>query len=364
MDNFRVIIAGGGTGGHLFPALAIAAEIQHRWQNAQITFIGTQRGIESTIVPKRGYKLELINVAPLYRKQILKNLTFPFKLLRSLLKCLSLMKQIKPHLVIGTGGYVSGPVLYAASLRKIHRAIQEQNAFPGWTTRMLASRVNQVFLGFAEARNHLRTKALIRDHGNPVPGITNDPPKHEIIDLWGLNPDLPTVLITGGSQGAMSINQAVQEIISEILTRANLVWQTGKRTDISQIGIPENLPGKARIQEFFDPMNQAYSVADIAVSRAGALTLAELTLRGIPSILIPYPFATAGHQEWNAKTLVEAGGAYILHDQELNGTTLVSTIMEILSNPDKLSAMHNGMTSMAKPDALKNIVDDLTQLLQ
>jgi UDP-N-acetylglucosamine--N-acetylmuramyl-(pentapeptide) pyrophosphoryl-undecaprenol N-acetylglucosamine transferase len=361
--NLRVIIAGGGTGGHVFPALAIAEEIMRRQSDSEIIFVGTKRGIESNIVPQRGYKLELIEIEPLYRREIFKNISFPFKVLNSILQCRSLMKRYNPRLVIGTGGYVSGPVLYAASLLHIPRAIQEQNAFPGWTTRMLAPRVDQVFLGFVEARKHLRGNAEIRSHGNPVPPKDNDPSRREVINRWGLNPHLPTVLITGGSQGALSINQAVREVISEILDSANLVWQTGKRTDISQIGIPDNLAGKAQLRHFFDPMNEAYAVADLAVSRAGALTLAELTLRGIPSILIPYPHAAAGHQEWNAKALVDAEGAIMISDHELYGLRLAKTIKEILSNPEKLASMRQGMLSMARPDALKNIVDDLETLI-
>jgi UDP-N-acetylglucosamine--N-acetylmuramyl-(pentapeptide) pyrophosphoryl-undecaprenol N-acetylglucosamine transferase len=361
--DLRVIIAGGGTGGHVFPALAIGEEIMRRHRDSEIIFVGTKRGIESNLIPQRGYILESIEIEPFYRRQIFKNLMFPIKVLNSVLQCRSLMKRHNPQLVVGTGGYVSGPVLYAASLLHIPRAIQEQNAFPGWTTRMLAPRVNKVFLGFDEARKHLRGNAEVRSCGNPVPPKGNDPARREIIDRWGLNPQLPSVLVTGGSQGAMSINRAVREVMAEILDNANLVWQTGKRTDISQIDIPRSLAGKAQVRHFFDPMNEAYTVADLAVSRAGALTLAELTLRGIPSILIPYPHAAAGHQEWNAKALVNAGGAVMIPDHELYGLRVAKAIKEILSNPGKLNAMRQGMLSMAKPDALKNIVDDLETLI-
>ena len=363
MADLRVIIAGGGTGGHVFPALAIAEEIRRRHPDSEITFFGTERGIESNIVPQRGYKLELIDIEPLYRRKISKNFLLPFKVLNSVLQCRSLMKKYNPNLVVGTGGYVSGPVLYAASLLHIPRAIQEQNAFPGWTTRMLAPRVQKVYLGFDEARNKLRGKAEIRIFGNPVPPKDSDPPRRKVMDRWGLNPQLLTVLVTGGSQGALSINRAVREVIAEILEHANLVWQTGKRTDISQIDIPQTLAGKAQVRHFFDPMNEAYAVADLAVSRAGALTLAELTLRGIPSILIPYPHAAAGHQEWNAKALVNAGGAMIISDHELYGLRLAKTIKEISLDQEKSESMSRGMLSMAKPNALKNIVNDLETLI-
>jgi len=363
MSSLRAIFAGGGTGGHVFPALAIAEEIIRRHSEAEILFVGTKRGMESSLVPRRGYTLELIDIEPLYRRQVVKNLSFPFKVLNSVRRCLALMRQYDPQLVVGTGGYVSGPVLYAAYLRKIPRAIAEQNAFPGWTTRMLAPRVNLVFLGFDEARKYLRGNARIRSHGNPVPPIDVDPAKSEILHRWGLNPALPTVLVTGGSQGALSINQAVRDVLSEILTVVNLVWQTGKRMDVSQIDLPQNLAGKAHIQQFFDPMNEAYAVADLAVSRAGALTLSELTLRGIPSILVPYPHAAAGHQEWNAKALVAASGARMIADHEFHGLRLAAAIKEILSDPEELATMSHGMQSMARPDALKHIVDDLESLI-
>jgi UDP-N-acetylglucosamine--N-acetylmuramyl-(pentapeptide) pyrophosphoryl-undecaprenol N-acetylglucosamine transferase len=362
VNDLRVVIAGGGTGGHLFPALAIAGEIRRRQPEAIITFVGTQRGIESRIVPNRGYPLEFIDVVPFYRTRIWRNLAFPWKLLCSLSQCLSLMKRHNPHLVIGTGGYVSGPVLFAAALRKIPRAIQEQNAFPGWTTRMLAPRVQQVHLGFDEARKYLRGKATIRCHGNPVASASQDPSRQEVISRWGLNPELPTVLVTGGSQGARSLNRAVQGVCGELLSFANLVWQTGKNAGIPEFQSLEGVPGKARVQEFFDPMNEAYAVADLAVSRSGALTIAELTLRGIPAVLIPYPHAAAGHQEWNAKALVNAGGATMIFDAELSGHRLAKAIKEILSDSYKLSQMHSGMTLLAKPDALSNIVTDLLSL--
>jgi len=363
MSSFRAIFAGGGTGGHLFPALAIAEEITRRHPGAEITFVGTKRGLESTLVTPRGYRLELIDIEPLYRRRVTKNLLFPFKVLNSVRHCLTLMKRYNPQLVVGTGGYVSGPVLFAAYLRKIPRAIEEQNAFPGWTTRMLAPRVNLIFLGFDQARKHLRGNARIRIHGNPVPPRDADPSRAEILHRWGLNPELPTVLVTGGSQGALSINQAVGDVLSEILTIANLVWQTGKRIDISRIDLPRTLPGKTYIQHFFDPMSEAYAVSDLAVSRAGALTLAELTLRGIPSILIPYPHAAASHQDWNAHALVATGGAMMIPDHELHGLRLADAIKEILSDPEQLAIMRQGMTSMARPDALKHIVDDLESLI-
>jgi UDP-N-acetylglucosamine--N-acetylmuramyl-(pentapeptide) pyrophosphoryl-undecaprenol N-acetylglucosamine transferase len=363
MNNLRVVIAGGGTGGHLFPALAIADEIRKRQPDSEITFIGTERGIESRIIPNRGYPLELIDVVPFYRKKIWANIAFPLKLSRSLIQCLSILKRTNPHLVIGTGGYVSGPVLFAASFRKIPRAIQEQNAFPGWTTRMLAPRVHQIHLGFDEARKYLKGKAVIRSYGNPVSSASQDPSQQEMSSKWDLNPNLPTVLVTGGSQGARSINRAVQDVCAEILSVANLVWQTGKSSGIQPFKSLEGVPGKVQVQDFFDPMNEAYAVADLAVSRSGALTIAELTLRGIPSILIPYPFAAAGHQEWNAKALVNAGGAQMILDAELDGHRLSEIIKELLSDQNKLSQMRSGMKSLAKPDALSNIVSDLLQLI-
>jgi UDP-N-acetylglucosamine--N-acetylmuramyl-(pentapeptide) pyrophosphoryl-undecaprenol N-acetylglucosamine transferase len=363
VDSLKLVVAGGGTGGHLFPALAIADEFARRHPDADITFVGTQRGIESRIVPNRGYRLELIDVVPFYRRQIIKNLAFPWKLLRSLNQCLTLLKRHNPQLVIGTGGYVSGPVLFAAYLRRIPRAIQEQNAFPGWTTRMVAPRVQQVHLAFNEAFKHLRTRAKVSVHGNPVQSASDDPSRQEVIRGWGLNPDLPTVLVTGGSQGARSVNQALKPIVPKLLSMANLIWQTGRHPEVADITPPESVPGKIRIQEFFDPMNQAYAAVDLAVSRSGALTIAELTLRGIPAILIPYPHAAAGHQQWNAQALVDAGGARMILDTDLRGDILLTTITEILSDPDKLTTMSRGMKSLAKPDALKHIVDDLETLL-
>lgn len=251
----------------------------------------------------------------------------------------------------------------AAAFRGIPRAIQEQNALPGSTTRLLAPRVHQIHLGFDEARKTLKTKGEIHNHGNPVAPADQDPSRQDIIEKWNLHPELPTVLITGGSQGARSINQAVQGILVELLSVANVIWQTGKQPELLEVTLPNDTEGRTRMQEFFDPMNEAYAVADLAVSRSGALTLAELTLRGIPSILIPYPFAAGGHQEWNAKAMVDAGGAVMILDKELDSTSLLRAVREIITNSEKRSSMSAAMKSMAKPDALQRIVADLFRLI-
>lgn len=356
----KIIFAAGGTGGHLFPALAIADELR---KDAEILFVGTRHKIEARVVPAHGYAFKAIWISGFHRSFRPGNLAFPLKTLVSLVQSFFLIRDFKPDVVIGTGGYVSGPVLYAASLLGIATVLHESNSYPGVTTRFLAGRATKVFLGSEHARARLRPSDNVELVGTPVRDSLHRATRADALRFFGLNPKRKTVLIVGGSLGAGSINQAVQRSIKAFAESGlQIIWQTGK-DGIEQAR--EEISGRNTgwVGAFIERMDLAYAVADLVVCRAGATTIAELTSLGKPAVLIPFPAAAADHQTLNARALVDAGAAEMIPDRELE-SLLKDTVLELSANPGRLRRMASASKKLGKPDAAGEIAVKILSMIK
>jgi UDP-N-acetylglucosamine--N-acetylmuramyl-(pentapeptide) pyrophosphoryl-undecaprenol N-acetylglucosamine transferase len=363
----KIIIAGGGTGGHLFPGIALAYELKKRYKDVEIFFVGTKRGIESRELPQLGFNLVTISVVGLNRKNIFRNIFVPFHLIESLVQSFMLLNRIKPQVVVGTGGYVSYPVLLLANLKKIPTLIQEQNSHPGITTRLLANRVSKVCLTYASSLEYFPCAKKKPDKfkvlGNPIREEITRGNRSLGLEKFNLSPDKKTVFIFGGSQGAHKINLAVLEALSGLKDNIQLLWQTGEK-DFSHIKEKaQKTKTTINLHPFIDDMGLAYAVADLVISRAGALTLAEITACGKPAILIPYPFATADHQRLNAQELEKNGAAKMILENNLNGKNLADLINQLFADENKLEQMSFVSKGMGKLDATSKITDEIEEWL-
>lgn len=365
-SRLRILIAGGGTGGHLYPALAIQEAILARAPHTDIEFVGTRQGIESRVLPQNGQKLNYLWVSGLKRGSLIQNFSTALKLGVSLLQSSRLISRFKPQLVIGTGGYVMGPVLYMAQRKGIPTLLQEQNSFPGLTTRKLAPRADIICIAFPDAAQRMKANR-IELTGNPVRGSFRTVDKLTAKAQYLLDAERPTLLFVGGSQGARSINNAVADALETLLKRFNIIWQTGK------FGIPETVSQSLietatdqhhlKVQPFFDDMPVAYAASDLAICRAGAMTIAELAICGLPAIFIPFPFATDDHQTANAKSLHDAGAASLISDKALTADSMTNEIERIFDD-NRLDELRAAMKTFAKPDAAKHIAEIALNLIR
>jgi len=320
MNKLRIIFAGGGTGGHLFPAIAIANKLKEMIEpsgTADFRFVGTKKGIEYRMRDKLGYPLSLITIRGISRKGLLSNLLFPFMLIISIVQSIFILLRYRPHIIVGSGGYVMGPVIMAAIAMYRRTVIQEQNSYPGLTTRKLSEKVDRLFLGFADAKKHLPILAETMITGNPVKSTIGNISKASARRDFGFDDDDKVILIIGGSQGASSINQNIINNIDSLPEGVKLLWQTGQLnyTEI-KTALGDNTGGH-HVFAFTNEIEKAYACADIAIARAGALTLAELEASGLPAVLIPYPYAAENHQFKNAESFAKDGSAVIVEDREL-----------------------------------------------
>lgn len=361
MTREKYIIAGGGTGGHLYPAIAIAARIRQLHPDCEIHFVGTSRGIESSVVPQLDYPLHLISVRGVVRSFTLKNALVPFLLIRSLLQCAILLLKIRPAAVIGTGGYVSGPVLFVAGLLRFPTIIQEQNSCPGATTRLLSVFASRVHISFEESKKYFKKRKKVIVSGNPVRQFDMTMDKNKAREKLGLSPDKPTLLVTGGSQGAHAVNEALLGCLEQLMaeTSLQLIWSTGK-IDADKVGkITERYGARVLAAPFINNMEEAYAAADFVLARAGALSIAEITLCALPSVLIPYPFAAANHQQTNAEALQKSGAAEVILQKNLTPQLLLAVLKELLSNPEKMAAMKKAAANAAFPNATDDLVESI-----
>lgn len=361
---FKVILAGGKTGGHIFPAIAMAEEFKKRFSESRVIFVGTKDGLESEIVPTHGFKLISIQARGLYRKVNLKNLMLPYYVLKSLYQSLRILNEERPDLVVGTGGYVSFPVVFSASLKNIPTLIQEQNSYPGLSTRLLAFFVDRVCLSYLSSIKYFSTKKKLMVAGNPVREGIVSASRFEALRNFDLDPNKKTIFIFGGSQGAHAINLAVLDALDFLSENWQLLWQTGENDFVS---VSEKVKGKkikCLVFPFIDDMSSAYAASDLVISRAGALTLAEITVSGKPSLLIPYPFATADHQRYNAEVLQKEGAAEIIFQRDLTGEILAQRLFSLLSHEERLKKMEKQSKRMGKPEAASLLVNEMENLLK
>jgi len=358
-----IIIAGGGTGGHLYPGIALAQEFEKR-RNTSIVFIGTAYGIENKILPQYPYVFKKIAIRGLQRKISLTNLLFPFRFILSLLQCSFILMHYKPVAIIGTGGYVSGPILMTGILFHVPTFIQEQNSYPGLVNRLLGNRVNQVHVTFKASMKYFNKQKNIFVSGNPVRGDFNSLSKSDARQRFHLQHDKCTLFIFGGSQGAHAINQIVLKSLDRLLENENLqiLWATGT-ADFEQIKKRSANSDRVSVQKYIDDMPAAYAAANLAVCRSGASTLSEIAICGLPAILIPYPYSAAGHQVVNAQSVADAGAAVLLQETTLTETSFLSTINDIISNRQKLENMRQAQFKLARPQAAKDIVTAIEQQL-
>ncbi len=362
----RVVIAGGGTGGHLYPGLAIAEAIRRRAEKAKIVFMGTPRGIETRVVPKEGYELVLLPVRGLLRKLTFENVLFPFRLLWSVIRSVLFFRRFRPQLIIGTGGYVSGPALIAAKLMGIPAVIQEQNSYPGLVSRWLGRYVTAVFIAFENARRYFPGQEQIFVEGNPVRSVDLQVTKEEAYQHFQLKPDRKTVLIFGGSQGARKLNEIVGRMLTnpDFLQNKQILWITGSNWYERWRHFNENQGRRICVLDYCHNMHQAYAITDLAVCRAGALTIAELTIWGIPAIYVPFPFATADHQTQNARAVAEAGGGLVIPESELTAEGLAQTIDSLLQDEPRLRSMAGAARKRGRPEAADRIAQKCLELIE
>ena len=352
-NSLTVLFAAGGTGGHLYPAIAIAEEIKRQEPNARIAFAGTKDKIEARIVPQKGFEFYSIWISGFSRRAKLSNLLFPLKVIVSLVQSFFLIKKLTPAVVVGTGGYVCGPILYVASLLGIPTVVHESNSYPGITTRMIASRATKVFITFETTKRWLSTKASIELVGNPTRAELSTITREQGAKYFDLDPARRTVFAFGGSLGAASINSAMPCVIEDAVRSGyQVIWQTGES---NAAALPQFQQHESiTMRPYLENIEYAYAAADIVVSRAGATTLAELTRLGKPAILVPYPYAAANHQELNAQTMVEAGAAFMIRDKVLK-EQLLKKIRDLLFNEQLRFEMGDRSMMLGKPNAGKEI---------
>ena len=365
----RIIVSGGGTGGHIYPAVTIANQIKEKQPDAEIIFVGTREGLECEIVPRYGYPIEFIEVAGFQRKLSLDTIKSAFKLLAGLIDALKLIRKIKPDLVVGTGGYVCGPVLFLAALQGIPTCIQEQNAMPGVTNKILAHFVKKVFLGYQEAGKYFGGNSEKIFTGNPIRKEILEVSRATAIEKFKLDPAKKTILVSGGSRGARSINDAMALVETSLAGRSDvqvihITGETGYEKFIGQVEKKVLMSDNIKVFRYMHDMPLALAAADLAIFRSGAIGLAELMARGIPSILVPYPYATANHQEHNARAVEGAGGAVVILDKELTGEILLKQIESLLADESKLQKMKDAAKALGRPEAAEDIARKVLALLK
>ena len=351
-----VLVAGGGTGGHLMPALAIAGELRARVPGLEPVLVGAERGVEAHVLPARDFGFTLLPAEPIYRRQWWRNAGQPVAAIRVVRALRSLFDRERPVAVIGTGGYASAPAVWWASRRGLPTAIQEQNAYPGLATRWLARRVDHVYLGLPEAARHLTPGRGTRifDTGNPI--LPPDPGRRAAARRrFGFDPARATVLVTGGSQGALAINRAVAEWVRRGGSGGiNLLWVTGKGTYAEFAALAA--PPARQVVDFLDPMADGWAVADLVVSRAGMLSVAELCAWGLPSVLIPLPTAAADHQTRNAEAMESSGASVVLRQADLDADSLAHLVAELLARGPRRELMAAAALGRGRPHAVEEIV--------
>lgn len=361
----KVIISGGGTGGHIFPAVAIANALKEKYPSVEILFVGAEGRMEMEKVPAAGYKIEGLNIAGIQRKLTLKNFAVPFKVLSSLRKAKKILKTFQPDVVIGTGGYASGPMLRVASKKGIPTVIQEQNSFPGLTNKILAKRVNRICVAFDGLEKFFPKEKIV---------LTGNPVRSEVVKLEGKRPraaeffqlheNKKTVLIVGGSLGARTINQAVKKFAGEWNENYQVIWQTGKPFfEEAKQHVEEKELKNVRVYDFISKMDLAYAMADIVISRAGAIAISELCLVQKPVILVPSPNVAEDHQTKNAMALVNHGAAVLVKDIEAN-EKLDNELKKVLNDSELYANLKANIAKLGLTNATNAIVAVIEQLVK
>ena len=360
----KIVLSGGGTGGHIYPALALAREIKKLNPEASFLYIGTEKGLESDLVRREGIPFEAIEITGFKRSLSLENVKTVMRFLTGVSKSKKLLKQFKPDVVIGTGGYVCGPVVYAASRLNVPTIIHEQNSVPGLTNKFLSRYVSKVAISFEESAQFFPKEKVILT-GNPRGSEVVSHIGSKAIQSLGIDTNKPVVLIFGGSRGAKAINEAVLKNIEALKDKPyQVIYITGEvhyqsvKDELDLVGTPPNII----VKPFIHNMPEILPAVDLVVSRAGATTIAELTALGIASILIPSPYVTNNHQEKNAQALVADGAAMMIKESELNGNTLLKTIDDIMLDGEKNKMMKEAAKRKGMPDSARRMFQIIKDL--
>lgn len=359
-NSLRVVIAGGGTGGHIFPALAIASALKKKAFDARILFVGAKGKMEMRVVPEAGFHIIGLDIAGLQRSLSVKNLVLPLKVIRSLSAAKNIIKRFKPDLAIGVGGYASGPVIWAAAQQSVPVLIQEQNAYPGLTNRILGKKADKICVAFEGMEKYLPAQKLFLT-GNPVREevVNIDGKRKDALNFFGFDHNRPVLFVTGGSLGALSINESIARHMDELLGKGlQVIWQTGTSYFKQASAIKNQLgePASIYVSEFIRRMDYAYAAADVVVSRAGAIAVSELCVIRKPAILVPSPNVAEDHQAKNAITLVNHHAAVMVKDQAVR-EKLGEAIIALIFDEDKQQKLKEKMAGLSYRNAADVIAD-------
>lgn len=364
---YRMIISGGGTGGHIYPAIAIANAFKSRFPEAEILFVGAQGKMEMEKVPQAGYKIEGLWISGLQRKLTFDNLSFPFKVISSLLKSRKILKRVNPHVVVGVGGYASGPLLRVASKQGVPAVLQEQNSYAGLTNKILAGKVKRICVAYPNMDKFFPAEK-VRLTGNPVrKDITNlSGKKDQALRHFGFSNETPVLMILGGSLGARTLNDAIVLGLQVLLdSGVQVIWQCGKfyyqemKAKLSAVGNHDGI----KLFQFLKEMDLAYAAADVVISRAGALSVSELSIAGKPTVFVPSPNVAEDHQTKNAKAMVDNNAALLVKDSDAR-SILIKSALDLLENSDRQAELSKNILALAKPNAAEEIVDEIVGLIE
>lgn len=364
----KFIITGGGTGGHIYPALAIAHKIKSEFRNAEILYVGTKNGMESKIVPKEGFNYKEIRVKGFRRKLSLDTLSSMKEVILGLNDARKIIKEFKPNIVIGTGGYVSGPVALIAAINKIPTLIHEQNSYPGVTNRILSRYVDKIAVNFDESKRYFKKPENVILTGNPIRKEFTETNKEKAYDIVNIDKSKKFIMSIGGSGGQKSLNDAMIYFINKNLNNKDIqiLHITGNRHYDEFVNTLEKnnikLLDNIKIVPYYNNMADGLSVADLVITSSGAITISEITAIGVPSIMIPKGYTTENHQEYNARTLEKKGASKVILENELNGEVLYKLVNELLLDESKLREMRNNSKNVGilnSTDRILNIVKDL-----
>ncbi|OGU61197.1 MAG: undecaprenyldiphospho-muramoylpentapeptide beta-N-acetylglucosaminyltransferase [Ignavibacteria bacterium RBG_13_36_8] len=358
---YRFVFAAGGTGGHIYPAVAVAQKLKELKPESKILFVGTKNKLESKVIPQLGFDFKSVWISGFSRKMNVNNLLFPVKLFVSTIQSLILCMKFKPRVAIGAGAYVAGPVVWGASVLGAKVILLEQNSYPGITNRLLEKRANQIHLTFEDSKKYFRLKDKLMITGNPVRINLKHIEKNDALKKFGLNTSKKNLLILGGSGGALSINNAIAENISRLTDAGiQLIWQTG---EVYYDMFCKYQSEDVKIFPFIEDMSAAFSACDLLLARAGATTIAEASQLGIPVVFIPSTNVAANHQYMNAKSLQEADACILIEDKNLQ-TELMEKVHSIIYSEEKLRELKENIKKLSKPDAAKVVAENAIMLAE
>lgn len=360
-QSIKILLSGGGTGGHIYPAIAIANELKRRHPSAEFLFVGAKDRMEMEKVPENGYAIKGLWISGIQRSLTLKNLSFPFKLMSSLWNAFKIVKKFKPNVVVGTGGFASGPTLFMASNKGIPTLIQEQNSYPGITNKLLSKKTNKICVAYDNLERFFPKNKIVKT-GNPVRDdlLTIGDKREESLSYFQLDTSKKTLLILGGSLGARAINQVVEKNINWLVELGvQVIWQTGKLY-YEEYKMFDDLKG-VQTFAYLNKMDLAYGAADFIISRAGASSISELCIVGKPTIFIPSPNVAEDHQTKNALAVVSNNGAILL--EEKNAPMFQTVVKELLEDAEKQQLLGENMKKLALPNATDSIVDEIEKLI-